>query len=40
MYKATADGGQAQPGADGSAGAQGGHAEGDTVTDVDFEEVK
>ena len=37
MYKATADAGQAQPGA----GEQP-HAEGnaDTVTDVDFEEVK
>src|SRR3984885_8514673 len=40
MYKASAEGGQAQPGPDGGAGAQGGHAEGDTVTDVDFEEVK
>jgi len=41
MYKATADAGQAQPGGDGQ-GAQGGHTEGnaDTVTDVDFEEVK
>jgi len=43
MYKATADAGQGQPGAgNGSAGPQGGHTEGnaDTVTDVDFEEVK
>jgi molecular chaperone DnaK len=43
MYKATADAGQGQPGGNG-AGPQGGaHAEGgnaDTVTDVDFEEVK
>jgi len=42
MYKATADAGQqgGAPGADGGAGAP--HAEGnaDTVTDVDFEEVK
>jgi molecular chaperone DnaK len=38
MYKAAGDGGQAQPGAEGGAP----HAEGnaDTVTDVDFEEVK
>ena len=45
MYKATADAGQGQPGTgNGSAGHQGGaHTEGgnaDTVTDVDFEEVK
>jgi molecular chaperone DnaK len=40
MYKATADAGQGQPGADGGAGAHGGQPEGDTVTDVDFEEVK
>jgi molecular chaperone DnaK len=41
MYKATADGGQAQPGAEGPGA--GAHAEGgnaDAVTDVDFEEVK
>ena len=42
MYKATGDAGQqgGAPGADGGAGAP--HAEGnaDTVTDVDFEEVK
>ncbi len=44
MYKATADAGdQGQPGANGGAGSSaGGHTEGnaDTVTDVDFEEVK
>ena len=40
MYKATADAGQAQPGADGGHAQGGSHAEGDTVTDVDFEEVK
>jgi len=42
MYKATADAGQGQPGA-GNGSAGGAHAEGgnaDTVTDVDFEEVK
>jgi molecular chaperone DnaK len=41
MYKAAADSGQAQPGAEGpgaAGNAQGGNA--DTVTDVDFEEVK
>ena len=40
MYKAAADSGQAQPGADGQS--QEPHAEGnaDNVTDVDFEEVK
>src|SRR4051794_30943165 len=39
MYKATQDGGGAQPGPDGGAGAQqqGG---GETVTDAEFEEVK
>jgi molecular chaperone DnaK len=45
MYKATADAGDqgGQPGANGGAGSSaGGHTEGnaDTVTDVDFEEVK
>jgi molecular chaperone DnaK len=44
MYKATADAGQGgQPGADANGGggaSGGGHTEGDTVTDVDFEEVK
>ena len=42
MYKASAEAGQAQPGPDGGAGAQGGHAQADSdhVTDVDFEEVK
>jgi molecular chaperone DnaK len=40
MYKASAEAGQ-QPGADGGAGAgQGPQDHGDTVTDVDFEEVK
>jgi len=41
MYKAAADAGQAQPGADGQGGPEA-HAEGnaDNVTDVDFEEVK
>jgi len=42
MYKTTGDAGQAgQPGAEGGAGTSGGgQAEGDAVTDVDFEEVK
>jgi molecular chaperone DnaK len=42
MYKAAADAGQAQPGADGQQGGPEAHAEGnaDNVTDVDFEEVK
>lgn len=41
MYKAAADAGQAQPGAEGAGGPEA-HAEGnaDNVTDVDFEEVK
>jgi molecular chaperone DnaK len=39
MYKAAADAGQAQPGAEGAPGA-GPQDQSDTVTDVDFEEVK
>src|SRR5476651_1743413 len=39
MYKASADGGQPQPGAEHAEGAPQGAA-GDAVTDVDFEEVK
>jgi len=43
MYKAAADSGQPQPGADGTGAGAGEHAQGgktDDVTDVDFEEVK
>ncbi|RVU01702.1 molecular chaperone DnaK [Mucilaginibacter limnophilus] len=39
MYKASAEAG-AQPGADAGAGSQGAADNGDTVTDVDYEEVK
>ncbi len=40
MYKAAADSGQAQPGADGAGAGEPAQGAGDHVTDVDFEEVK
>ena len=40
MYKASAEGGQPQPGAEGPGAAGGAQADSDHVTDVDFEVVK
>jgi molecular chaperone DnaK len=40
MYKASAEGGQAQPGAADAGAASGAQPDSDHVTDVDFEEVK
>jgi molecular chaperone DnaK len=40
MYKATGDAGQAQPGAENGGAAPNAEGNSDTVTDVDFEEVK